>query len=350
MFDKEKYILQFGSLAGWPFLIAQELRNRGLKSKNIIRWYTDVGDLERNLSFDEFLTKPDANIFFKTKKIFDFMYEASRECSIIHYHGTNIFFRDVHHFFEGPLFKNSKTPMLITFGGSDARFSKIGNNLNPYYHKKNNLFHDLRIKMRYKSWSKNIKFCATTEEMIPHAEPYFEKVFIFRQPINTKKIFPQYPSKENNFPTILHTPTDIKTKGTKYVINAINNLKKKGLSFEFKLKRNMTQEETQNEISKCDIYIDELLGGGYGVTAIESMAHGKPTLTWIADYILERLPEDFPIVVVNKDTLENKLANLILDSSQRNSIGIKSRKFVEENHDLEIVTNELINIYNEISY
>ena len=34
----------------------------------------------------------------------------------------------------------------------------------------------------------------------------------------------------------------------------------------------MTQKETQEEISKCDIYIDELLGGGYGVSAIESMA------------------------------------------------------------------------------
>ena len=39
MFDRNKFILQFGNLAGWPFLIAKELRKRGIPSKNIIRWY-----------------------------------------------------------------------------------------------------------------------------------------------------------------------------------------------------------------------------------------------------------------------------------------------------------------------
>ena len=50
MFDRNKFILQFGNLAGWPFLIAKELRKRGIPSKNIIRWYSDVHDLKRDLT------------------------------------------------------------------------------------------------------------------------------------------------------------------------------------------------------------------------------------------------------------------------------------------------------------
>ncbi len=349
MLSKDKYILQFGSLAGWPYLLAKELRNKGYASKNVIRWYSDVGDLERKLPYDSSLANPQANIFFKLRQIINFLKIASEECSIVHYHGTNIFFREVHHLYEGPLFKKSNIPMLITFGGGDVRQYEIANKLNPYFYKKNSFFHDLKIKMRLNSWSKNIRFCATVEEFFPHAEKYFEKVFVLRQPVNLNVIKPNYPSKDNKIPIILHTPTEPKVKGTKYVIDTIEELKKKGLNFEFRLKRNMSQEETQREISKCDIYVDELLGGGYGVTAIESMAFGKPTVSWILDSIKDHSPVGLPIVSANPINLESKLTELILDSNLRNKIGIESRKYVEKYHDIKKVTEDLINIYKEIS-
>jgi hypothetical protein len=44
MIDK-KYVLQYGSLAGWPYQIASELRNQGVPSQNVIHWYKDVVDL-----------------------------------------------------------------------------------------------------------------------------------------------------------------------------------------------------------------------------------------------------------------------------------------------------------------
>ena len=348
MFDKEKYILQFGSLAGWPYQVAKELRNRGINSKNAIRWYSDVHDLKRNLPFDDYLTHPNSNIFLKARKIFEFISSASKECSIIHYHGTNIFFREIHHLYEGPIFKKANIPMLLTFGGGDVRRYKIANNLNPYFYRQNSFFHDLKIKMRLNSWSKNIRFCATTEEMFPHIEKYFEKVFIFRQPADLEALKPKYPDVSNKIPIILHTPTEPQVKGTKYVLETIDKLKKAGLNFEFKLKRNMTQEETHREISKCDIYLDELLTGGYGVTAIESMALGKPTISWVLKSIQEISPEGLPIVSANPDNLEKKLTNLILDPDQRYEIGIQSRKYVEKYHDLKKVTQDLIKVYQEI--
>ena len=69
MFDRNKFILQFGNLAGWPFLIAKELRKRGIPSKNIIRWYSDVHDLKRDLPFDEVISKL-IQIFFLRQKRF----------------------------------------------------------------------------------------------------------------------------------------------------------------------------------------------------------------------------------------------------------------------------------------
>jgi len=349
MTEKDKYILQYGNLAGWPYLIAKELRNRGINSKNIIRWYTDVHDLKRNLNFDEYLTTPNANKLLKAKKLIEFIRVASGECSLIHYHGTNIFFKAIHHLYEGPVFKKANIPMLLTFGGGDVRQYSIANKLNPYFFTKNNFFYDLRMKMRLYSWSKNIRFCATSEEMFPHIGDCFEKVFIFRQPVDLEILKPKYPLIDKKTPTVLHTPTEPDVKGTKYILEVVEKLKKKGLNFDFKLKRNMTQRETQNEILNCDIYVDQILAGGYGVSAIESMALGKPTISWVLESILEISPRELPIVSANPDTLENKLTELILDSTLRNKIGIESRKYVEKYHDIKKVTQDTINIYKEIS-
>ena len=140
-------------------------------------------------------------------------------------------------FFEKPILIVGAGPVGLTLAwllneaGINVRLfeaeDKISNQLNQYFYRNNNFFHDLRIKMRYKSWSKNIKFCATSEEMFPHAEPYFDKVYIFRQPIDLKRIEPSIPNNEIDKPIILHTPTEPLVKGTKHVIEAIENLKKK---------------------------------------------------------------------------------------------------------------------------
>ena len=89
----EKYILQYGSLAGWPYKIAKGLRAKGLNSKNVILHDRDVHDLWRSLPYDEALSTLNANKWSKTKSIFNFINKAAQECSLIHYHSSNIFFR-----------------------------------------------------------------------------------------------------------------------------------------------------------------------------------------------------------------------------------------------------------------
>ena len=83
-------------------------------------------DLKRDLPFDEVISKL-IQIFFKAKEILSFMYRIAEECSIIHYHGT-IFVRNSH-LFEGPLFRKSRIPMIITFR-EEMQVLQISNQLN----------------------------------------------------------------------------------------------------------------------------------------------------------------------------------------------------------------------------
>jgi glycosyltransferase involved in cell wall biosynthesis len=239
--------------------------------------------------------------------------------------------------------------MLLSFGGGDARPLAIANALNPYFYKDNNRLQDLVIAARYKSWSKNIKFCATEPEMAGYAAPHFDHVFSFRQPVDLSLIELKVPSIEVKRPVLLHIPTEPKVKGTEEILAAVEALKIKGMEFEFRLKRGLTQSQMYKEIVDCDVYIDELKCGSHGVTAVETMAAGKPTVTYIRADLVELFPESLPIVNANPDTIESVLELLIANPELRSSIGRASRDYVEKYHDVDIVVGDLRNIYNQIS-
>ena len=146
----------------------------------------------------------------------------------------------------------------------------------------------------------------------------------------------------------MHIPTEPWVKGTAYIESAINRLKLEGYNFRFKLLQFLSQEEVLDEILKADIYVDDLRCGSYGITSIEAMASGKPTVCYIRDDLVEKYPEDLPLVNANPDTIYQKLKELILDSELRHEIGIKSRTYAEKYHSLEVIGPRLLNIYKEI--
>ncbi|PLY05603.1 MAG: hypothetical protein C0625_12275 [Arcobacter sp.] len=348
----DKYILQFGSLAGWPFKIAKELRVRNINSKNVIYLDSEWKDLNRRLKFDKALYKKNDTIFKKVFNLLKYLHEVPSEAKLIHYHSSNVFFRELHWLYEGRLYKKNNIPMIITFGGGDVRDIKYANKMNKYFFLENNFstfIRDIKTKIRFWSWSKKLDYAVTDPEFIDYVKPYFKKVFIFRQPVDLSLIKCVYPSRNNTRPRILHIPTEPKVKGTEFIINATNRLKEEGYDFEFILKRQITQEEMYKEITNCDIYVDELRCGSHGVTAVETMAAGKPTISYIREDLISKFPSELPLVSANPDTIYDILKDLIVNPEKRFEIGKNSRAYVEKYHDVKIVVDDLIKIYDEIS-
>lgn len=153
------------------------------------------------------------------------------------------------------------------------------------------------------------------------------------------------PSESQDVPLILHVPTNPHIKGTEYIVKAIETLKKKGLKFDFRMVRQLTQGDFFQLLSTCDIYVDELRCGGHGMTAVESMAMGKPTISYIRDDLIHQYPRDLPLVIANPDTIEDVLEKLIRDAELRRKIGFSSRKYVEEYHSAAVVLRDLSRIY-----
>ena len=123
------------------------------------------------------------------------------------------------------------------------------------------------------------------------------------------------------------------------------NLQQKGLKFNFRMIRQLTQSNFFELLSQCDVYVDQLRCGGHGMTAVESMAMGKPTISYIRDDLVNKYPAELPLVNANPDTIEEVLERLILDAKLRVEIGMASRKYVEKYHDSRVVMQDLAKIY-----
>lgn len=135
---------------------------------------------------------------------------------------------------------------------------------------------------------------------------------------------------------IIHAPSDDGIKGTKYIVSAIEKLKNNsadaGLAFEFELVRNKSHEETIEMIKNCDILIDQMTAGWYGLISIEAMALGKTAVCYIDNKLYDYLP-DLPIINLNPDNLSVGLMKLIKNRKELPVCGKSGRAFVEKYHD-----------------
>ncbi len=348
----KKTIYHFGSLAGWPYTLAKGFRDKGYDSLNIISDSSDDSGVtnslkksNRQLPFDKALSKISNN---KIKKLIDrfiFTFEVARKGSVIHYHGGTILQLQL----DTYIFKFFNVPMVMSWGGGDARIISEAASLNPYFYRYEEPQKDKKIRAMLKRLSANDVKIATDPEMATYSRPYFKKIYTFRAPMSFDTIKCLYPSVENKKPIFLHIPTHQFVKGTVHIKNAFTKLDKEGYAFEFKyLEPNLTQEQVREEISKCDVYVDELRVGSYGVTAIEALASGKPTMTFIREDIVSQFPPELPFVNTNPDTIYDNLKDLILNPDKRVEIGKKSREYVEKYHDVNVVVDDMIKLYREV--
>jgi glycosyltransferase involved in cell wall biosynthesis len=155
---------------------------------------------------------------------------------------------------------------------------------------------------------------------------------------------PPVPPSDRARPLIVHAPSSRRRKGTEHVLAAIE-----GLDADLELVEGLHHEEAFERYRAADIVVDQLNAGWYGLFAIESMALGKPVVTYLHDEAVRRTEEAFgtrvPIVSATAETLREALRPLVADAARRREVGAASRAYVERVHDLERVTDRLLALY-----
>ncbi len=150
----------------------------------------------------------------------------------------------------------------------------------------------------------------------------------------------------NKIPVVLHAPSNREVKGTQFLLDAVKNLKKKGLEFEFILIEGMSNAEAREHYERADILVDQLLAGWYGGLAVELMALGKPVISYIRDQDLAFIPQEMrcelPIINANPTNIEDILGSWI--ANQKAALierGLQSRAYVEKWHDPRKIAKEV---------
>jgi len=148
---------------------------------------------------------------------------------------------------------------------------------------------------------------------------------------------------------IMHAPTSRDNKGTSFIINAIDKLLSEGHKIKFLLCENIPHNVLKQKYKECDIFIDQVLGG-YGTAAIEAMAIGRPTISYLRDVHFNEItmPGGIPIIIAHRDNIYDVLKKTIENKHTLTDIGIQSRQFVERNHDVKVLTKRLINFYEKL--
>ena len=251
------------------------------------------------------------------------------------------------------LIKEFKKPSVVEFLGSDVRIPEILFPQNPYYKKifSEDYLYKFESLEQSRTVQKKFKDAGFEALVRPELEQFIQKDIFssyikINNRIDVKRYTPAYPSSENKKALIVHPVTDRSAKGTLYILDVINSLKKK-YNFDLLLIENSEHKNVMQQLSKADIVIDQLILGAFGTISLEGMALGKPTVCFLTDDLQKKLP-GIPLVNSNPDSIYSSLESLLVNPSLRNEIGKKSRQYVEENHDSDKIAIQLKNIYEEV--
>lgn len=155
---------------------------------------------------------------------------------------------------------------------------------------------------------------------------------------------------------IVHCPNHRGAKGTEFVIEAVEALKKEGLKINFLLLEKVKNDEVLNIlINKADILVEQLIMG-YGLNAIEGMATGTVVVSNLSIEAYTRIFRRYgtlnenPIVSATPENVKDVLRELIGNPKLRETLGIAGRQFSEKYHSPKFSKYLFSNIYKKIWY
>lgn len=192
-----------------------------------------------------------------------------------------------------------------------------------------------------------IPVCATG--MVQYVLPeYRETLQVIERAIDPREYEPAYPSPDSEVVVIAHAPSALAIKGTRYLIAAAEELEQKTNTI-FNYIVGLSRAEALREMRACDIFVDQLILGDFGMAALEAMALGKPVVAYVKPSLQERYPQELPIVSATPDMLGEVLAGLVADPVRRYELGQQGRRFVEAHADIRDRAARLSGLYRQIA-
>ena len=135
---------------------------------------------------------------------------------------------------------------------------------------------------------------------------------------------------------IAHAPTQRLIKGTRYVEAAVEELRATFPRLELRMFERLPWADMPQALAQCDLLVDQLFMGWYGLLAIEGMSVGRPVVCAMRPDFARTVP-DCPVIDASPTTLAAVLAPLVANPSLRADLGRRGRAYARAQHDLDVV-------------
>ncbi|MEM9064508.1 MAG: glycosyltransferase [Planctomycetota bacterium] len=144
---------------------------------------------------------------------------------------------------------------------------------------------------------------------------------------------------------IAHAPTNRQMKGSAFIEEAVRELQRDGFNCELHLHEGLSHEEAIAACTSCDLCVDQLLFGSYGLYSVEMMALGLPVVCYLRPDVREHYPTDCPVLNANPRTITETLRRLISDRDERASAAARGLDYVRERHDHRVIAGLMLRAY-----
>jgi len=253
--------------------------------------------------------------------------------------------------FEFRLYRLLGKRIVMSFVGADIRSPKYlqwkSEHIFEYLQgtqepKKTEPFQDKLIRDARKYAEKIFVSTPDLLDIIPEAEyfPVMLDIDQFRRDFEKAEPF----DKPDDEIWVLHAPSEPKTKGTSYIHEIILGLEKEyNLKVKFILPAlhyrpvansySVTRYELLKYYKTCDIIIDQMIIGWYGMQSVEAIASGKISVVFI-DEKLKKYINSFPgLISSDIVALKSVLVDLIR-AKHKTSTNSLNNIWIEHNHTL----------------
>lgn len=328
------------SLVGVSLVLTSALRERGIRVTHAI---TRTSQFRPDMKYDIFMDFQRLN---KLQMVFKYLYYFLK---FFWQHNTFIFISGsslLPYNLDLPILKLFHKKTIMWFMGSDIRHyesleaaaKKAGLK---YYKSKDQGAGPKALKRK-------MRLIHMVERYVDYIVSYpsfsqlltrkYHTIFIPKDIYNIR-----YNNIPNPMPIVVHAPSDDEYKGTSYIVEAVEQLKREGYDFEFCLFRGTSNIKVMETLSRADIAIDELFDTMPGGFAIESMASGCTVLDGNVPEV-SFFPLELPIIHTDPGNVYQNLKMLLENPELRRELGEKGRKYVEKYHDPAKIANDIIEL------
>lgn len=150
---------------------------------------------------------------------------------------------------------------------------------------------------------------------------------------------------------IVHAPTNRITKGTQFLISAVDRINKYKKRIELVLVENVSHEKAIHLYSTADLVIDQLLVGWYGAVSVEVMKMGIPVGCFLNTKDLNQIPVEMKkdieetFINLNPFSIEDTLVQLLENRDLLKFKAAASLHFANRWHDPIKVAKQVKRIY-----